>query len=217
MSCKAVNKYLPDYANGELDQTTSSIVAQHVAECVACATELKAYATMREWLAETREALPEGPLPAFGGVRARIEARKTARTRRTRWGWALPAVGLAATAVILAVVWKGPAQSTSPTPAGNVLVAKTQLPPTTKVQAPAPPTVTKMASVTKPKARREHRHVRIALAKAAPRKMHEIPEVVETAGPAPSYLAVELTNNAATGNTEAAVMSRNEPKLLINL
>lgn len=117
MTCERVRVELPAYLAGELDESASRLVAEHLAHCAACIEEMKAVERLQERIArELRAWVDAGTAPPgleaelrravrMAGARTGAEAEEALGFQhgRAEW-WRTLATAAAAVAVALLLV-----------------------------------------------------------------------------------------------------------------
>jgi negative regulator of sigma E activity len=123
-TCDKIRPSLTAYLDGELADDHGSAVRGHLRECAGCRQVARDEAALRDGL----RVLPpvDPPASLWAGVQARLAAAEVADARKPRWRrhaarwvrwarsarWAptmpqLAAAGLVATAVVVALTWRG--------------------------------------------------------------------------------------------------------------
>lgn len=107
MRCEEARQWLGAWRDGELSPTEGQAIADHVAQCPACAEEERALRRLGAGLLKLRATAPEGLRACLHDALAREAlggARRAARPTDAQGAWSRAAVGrsLAATAVLAA-------------------------------------------------------------------------------------------------------------------
>jgi len=108
--CKLTTRHLTEYAAGELGPLERAIVAEHLAECAACRSELAREERLRESLGELSPAVCPDELT--DAIMSAVDAEPMAPRRRMSvahtWASTATVAALVAAAVLLVVVLPRP-------------------------------------------------------------------------------------------------------------
>ena len=112
MDCEKAYSMIHDFLDGTMSPDEEKAFDRHLAECPACARELRAYRALNTVLDGVElESVPEGfaePVVRFlratGRIRERVTAERTSRVRAWVFGWIPPRLRVSAAAAALLVV-----------------------------------------------------------------------------------------------------------------
>ena len=111
MSCSRIEKWMLPYVDGRLKAGEAQDVEKHLATCAACRLRVNEFRAVTGLLDELPQIEPSA---AFD---VRVQARVAAEpVKKSWWAWYAPSprVAFAASMLLLATVWLGSRQPTSP-------------------------------------------------------------------------------------------------------
>ncbi len=99
MRCEEIEKVIPDYISGDIVDAQRQILEQHLSCCAHCQNTLDTYKEARQHLS----SLKDSPVSS-DFAKAAMTKVKAAATRSRSRQWLRPALGVAAAAIIIAVL-----------------------------------------------------------------------------------------------------------------